>query len=70
MKNPKCMIQALTPLGSIAPLVKRENYLLELEIGFNMYIQSTLFQHMFVVGATFDLGQPFCPRQIGFTQFE
>ena len=36
---------------------------LELEIGFNVHIQSKLLLHTFVMGASSDLGQSFHPRK-------
>ena len=34
-----------------------------LDIEFKVHIQSKLLLHMFVMGASSDVGQPFCPRQ-------
>ena len=44
--------------------VTQHGTVMELEIGFNVHIQSKLLQHTFVVGASFDLGQLFRPRHV------
>ena len=36
---------------------------LETKILFNVHLQSKLLYHTFVVDASSNLGQPFCPRQ-------